>query len=58
MCNPEPDPAAEARASLVAWARAKGFSVREDRGWLILERDHQEPDSLVEVIEDLLKNRG
>jgi len=53
-----PNPAAEARASIVAWAEDKGIPVREDRGWLILEMRGEEPDPLLQLIAEVLEGRA
>ena len=58
MRDPAPDPDAEARASLLAWARAKGIEVREDHGWIIIEKTGKESDPLLALIEDLLNGRA
>jgi len=57
MRTQAPSPAIEARASVVAWAKAKGIPVREDRGWLILEMSNGDPDPVVQLIAEVMKDR-
>jgi len=48
-------PDLEARASVLAWAKARGIAVREDRGWIILESRDGDTDPLLKVMAELLK---
>ena len=48
-------PDIEARASVLAWAKAKGIPVREDRGWIIPESGDGNSDPLLKVLAELLK---
>ena len=50
-----PIPVAEAKASVIAWAIARGIPAREDRGWIILEMSDGDPDPVLKAMADVLK---
>jgi hypothetical protein len=39
----------------MAWAKAKGIPVREDHGWIILERSAGDSDPLLMLMAEVLK---
>ena len=48
-------PEVEAKASVMAWAEAKGISAREEQGWIIMKMSGGDSDPILEVMMDVLK---
>jgi hypothetical protein len=55
MRTPIPLPVDEARASVLAWANAKGIAAREERGWIILEMNNLDSDPMLKLMSEVLK---
>ena len=47
----------EARASLMAWADARGIPAREERGWIIIELSSSGSDPVLNVMMEVLREQ-